>query len=84
MDKIRLTYPVEEYYANMHDYIWMRDLWGKHGAECVDMGYLAGLGIGRAPLPSDNQTTKEPKETKPKPKILVPEETLGEGTTFQG
>ena len=84
MDKIRLTYPVEEYYANMHDYIWIRNLWGKHGAECVDLGYLAGLGIGRKPLPSDNQTTEEPKETKPEPKILVPEETQNEDTTFQG
>jgi len=79
MDKIRLTYPVEEYYANMHDYVWIRDLWGRHGAECVDMGYLAGLGIGRKPLPSDNQTTEEPE-----PKILEPEETLGEDTSFQG
>jgi hypothetical protein len=79
MDKIRLLHPVEEYYANMHDYVWIRDLWGRHGAECVDMGYLAGLGIGRKPLPSDNQTTEEPE-----PKILEPEETLGEDTSFQG
>jgi hypothetical protein len=79
MDKIRLLHPVEEYYANMHDYVWIRNLWGKHGAECVDMGYLAGLGIGRKPLPSDNQTTEEPE-----PKILEPEETLGEDTSFQG
>ena len=43
------------------------------------MGYLAGLGIGRKPLPSDNQTTEEPE-----PKILEPEETLGEDTSFQG
>ena len=84
MDKIRLTYPVEEYYANMHDYIWIRDLWGKHGAECVKLGYLAGLGIGNKPQSSDNQTTEEPKENKPEPKILVPEETQNEDTTFQG
>ena len=62
MDKIRLLHSVEEYYANMHDYVWIRSIWGKYGAECVDMGYLAGLGIGRAPLPSDNQTTEERKE----------------------
>ena len=80
MDKIRLLHSVEEYYANMHDYVWIRNLWGKHGADCVDMGYLAGLGIGRKPLPSDNQTTEEPKETKP-----VPEETLNlNDTSFQG
>ena len=84
MDKIRLLHPVEEYFANMHDYVWIRNIWGKHGADCVDMGYLAGLGIGRAPQPSDNQTTEEPKEIKPEPKILVPEETLGEDTIFQG
>ena len=84
MDKIRLLHPVEEYFANMHDYVWIRNIWGKHGADCVDMGYLAGLGIGRAPQPSDNQTTKEPKEIKPEPKIQVPEETLGEDTSFQG
>ena len=84
MDKIRLLHSVEEYFANMHDYVWIRTLWGKYGGECVDMGYLAGLGIGRAPLPSDNQTTEEPKEIKPEPKILVPEETLGEDTSFQG
>ena len=84
MDKIRLLHSIEEYFANMHDYVWIRNIWGKHGADCVDMGYLAGLGIGRAPLPSDNQTTEEPKEIKPEPKILVPEETLGEDTSFQG
>ena len=84
MDKIRLLHSVEEYYANMHDYVWIRSIWGKYGAECVDMGYLAGLGIGRAPQPSDNQTTEEPKETKPIPKIKpVPEETLND-TSFQG
>ena len=83
MDKIRLLHSVEEYFANMHDYVWIRSIWGKYGAECVDMGYLAGLGIGRAPQPSDNQTTEEPKETKPESKIQVPEETLND-TSFQG
>ena len=83
MDKIRFLHPVEEYYANMHDYIWIRNMWGKYGADCVDMGYLAGLGIGRAPQPSDNQTTEKPKEIKPEPKINVPEETLND-TSFQG
>ena len=84
MDKIRLLHSIEEYFANMHDYVWIRSIWGKYGAECVDMGYLAGLGIGKAPLPSDNQTIEEPKEIKPEPKINVPEETLGEDTSFQG
>ena len=84
MDKIRLLHTIEEYFANMHDYVWIRTIWGKYGGECVDMGYLAGLGIGRAPQPSDNQTTEKPKEIKPEPKINVPEETLGEDTSFQG
>ena len=33
MDKIRLLVTVEDYYANMHDYIWIRDLWGKYGED---------------------------------------------------
>jgi len=82
MDKIRLLHSVEEYYANMHDYIWIRNLWGKYGAECIDMGYLAGL-VTKGKQPSDNKTIEEPKETKPIPKIEEPEETLND-TSFQG
>ena len=85
MDKIRLLVTVEDYYANMHDYIWIRDLWAKYGAECIDMGYLAGLVTRdkKDKQPSDNQTTEEPKEIKPEPKINIPEETLND-TSFQG
>ena len=85
MDKIRLLITVEDYYANMHDYLWIRDLWGKYGAECIDMGYLAGLVTRdkKDKQPSDNQTTEEPKEIKPEPKINIPEETLND-TSFQG
>ena len=85
MDKIRLLVTVEDYYANMHDYLWIRDLWGKYGAECIDMGYLAGLVTRdkKDKQPSDNQTTEEPKEIKPEPKINIPEETLND-TSFQG
>ena len=85
MDKIRLLVTVEEYYANMHDYLWIRNLWGKYGAECIDMGYLAGLVTRdkKDKQPSDNQTTEEPKEIKPEPKINIPEETLND-TSFQG
>ena len=85
MDKIRLLVTVEDYYANMHDYIWIRNLWGKYGAECIDMGYLAGLVTRdkKDKQPSDNQTTEEPKEVKPEPKINIPEETLND-TSFQG
>ena len=85
MDKIRLLVTVEDYYANMHDYIWIRNLWGKYGAECIDMGYLAGLVTRdkKNKQSSDNQTTEEPKEIKPEPKINIPEETLND-TSFQG
>ena len=82
MDRIRLLTSVEEYYANMHDYIWIRNMWGKYGAECIDMGYLAGL-VTKGKQPSDNKTIEEPKETKPIPKIEEPEETLND-TSFQG
>ena len=82
MDKIRLLHSVEEYFANMHDYIWIRNMWGKYGAECIDMGYLAGL-VTKGKQPSDNQTIEKPKEIKPEPKINVPEETLND-TSFQG
>ena len=90
MDKIRLLVTVEEYYANMHDYLWIRDLWGKYGAECIDMGYLAGL-VTKDKKPSDNKTTEEskPKPIEPEPEIQEPEiqepeETQNEGTSFQG
>ena len=82
MDKIRLLHSVEEYFANMHDYIWIRNMWGKYGAECIDMGYLAGL-VTKGKQPSDNKTIEEPKETKPIPKIEEPDETLND-TSFQG
>ena len=86
MDKIRLLVTVEDYYANMHDYIWIRDLWGKYGAECIDMGYLAGL-VTKGKQPSDNKTTEKPKPIEPEP---VPEQPQTEqlldnsGTSFQG
>ena len=90
MDRIRLTFPVEEYFANMHDFIWIREIWGKYGKECVDMGYLAGLVI-KDDKPSDNKTIEEkPKSTEPEPepeppKIQEPEENINDSeTTFQG
>ena len=89
MDKIRLLHTVEDYFANMHDYIWIRNLWGKYGAECIDMGYLAGLVI-KDDKPSDNQTIETPKPIEPEPepeppKIQEPEENINDSeTTFQG
>ena len=70
----------------MHDYIWIRNMWGKYGAECIDMGYLAGL-VTKGKHPSDNKTIEKPKETKPIPKIEQPEtEQLldNSATSFQG
>ena len=87
MDRIRLKFPIEDYYANMHDYIWIRETWGKYGRECIDMGYLAGLVI-KDDKPSDNKTIEESKpkpiEPEPEPEIQEPEETQNEGTSFQG
>ena len=88
MDKIRLLHSVEEYYANMHDYIWIRETWGKYGRECIDMGYLAGLVI-KDDKHSDNKTIEEkPKPIEPEPeppKIQEPEENINDSeTTFQG
>jgi len=84
MDKIRLLHSVEEYFANMHDYVWIRNLWGKYGAECIDMGYLAGL-VTKGKQSSDNKTIEKPIE--PVPDIQQPEtEQLldNSGTSFQG
>ena len=88
MDRIRLKFPIEDYYANMHDYIWIRETWGKYGRECIDMGYLAGLVI-KDDKPSDNQTVEEkPKPIEPEPeppKIQEPEENINDSeTTCQG
>ena len=90
MDRIRLEYPVEIYYANMHDFVWIRKVWGKYGVECVNMGYLAGLGIGYKEPSPDNQTTLEsPKtiepEPEPEPPKIEKEENINDSaTTFQG
>ena len=84
MDKIRLLHSVEEYYANMHDYIWIRNMWGKYGAECIDMGYLAGL-VTKGKQPSDNKTIEKPKPIEPEPKQPQTEQLLDStGTSFQG
>jgi hypothetical protein len=84
MDKIRLLTSVEEYYANMHDYIWIRNMWGKYGAECIDMGYLAGL-VTKGKQPPDNKTIEKPKPIEPEPKQPQTEQLLDNtGTSFQG
>jgi len=45
MDRIRNELTIQEYFANMHDYKWIKELWGKHGEVCYDDGYLNGMGI---------------------------------------
>jgi len=62
MDKIRNELTIQEYFAQMHDYQWLKDIWGKHGQSCFDDGYLNGMGIKpKKPLkemkiPEDNAT----------------------------
>ena len=62
MDKIRNKLTIQEYFAQMHDYKWLKELWGDLGAECYDDGYLNGMGIRpKKPLqekeiPKDNGT----------------------------
>ena len=65
MDKIRNELTIQEYFANMHDYEWLKELWGSHGQKCFDDGYLNGMGIRpKNPLqerdiPEDNGTPVE-------------------------
>ena len=65
MDKIRNELTIQEYFAQMHDYQWLKELWGNHGQKCFDDGYLNGMGIRpKGPLqerdiPEDNGTPVE-------------------------
>ena len=45
MDKIRYKYTIQEYNSRINDFLWVKELWGKFGTECVKEGYLAGLGL---------------------------------------
>ena len=82
VDKIRLKYPIQEYYKKMGDFLWIRDVWGGYGTECMKAGYLAGLGIK---YPEDeNNKTEDNKTESPKPESKVEEELSDEPTIFQG
>ena len=59
MDKIRNELTIQEYFANMHDYQWLKELWGSHGQKCFDDGYLNGMGIRPKEIPEDNGTPVE-------------------------
>ena len=82
VDKIRLKYPIQEYYKKMGDFLWIRDVWGGYGTECMRAGYLAGLGI-KYPEDEDNKT-EDNKTESPKPESKVEEELSDEPTIFQG
>ena len=82
VDKIRLKYPIQEYYKKMGDFLWIRDVWGGYGTECMKAGYLAGLGI-KYPEDEDNKT-EDNKTESPKPESKVEEELSDEPTIFQG
>ena len=60
MDKIRYKYTIQEYNSRINDFLWVKELWGKFGTECVKEGYLAGLGI--APNGEDNKTIESPEQ----------------------
>ena len=78
MDKIRYKYTIQEYNSRINDFLWVKELWGKFGTECVKEGYLAGLGI--APNGNeDNKTIESPEQDSEE------EEPLTEDSTqFQG
>ena len=81
MDRIRVKYPIQEYYKKMSDFLWIRDVWGGFGVECMKAGYLAGLGVQ---YPKDDNETKDNKTESPKPESKVEEELSDEPTIFQG
>ena len=82
VDKIRVKYSIQEYYKKMSDFIWIRDVWGGYGTECMKAGYLAGLGV-KYPEDEDNKT-KDNKTESPKPESKIEEELSDEPTIFQG
>ena len=79
MDKIRYKYTIQEYNNRINDFLWVKELWGKFGAECVKEGYLAGLGINPSEEVKDNKTIESPEQDSEE------EEPLTEDSTqFQG
>ena len=81
VDKIRIKYSIQDYYKKMSDFIWIRDVWGGYGTECMKAGYLAGLGVQ---YPKEDNETKDNKTESPKPESKVEEELSDEPTIFQG
>lgn len=57
MDRIRTEVTFAEYSKNMSNYIWVREIWAKHGKFCFEEGYLNGTGI--QPEPEPDPASKE-------------------------
>ena len=90
VDRIRIKYPIQEYYKNANDFLWIRDVWGKYGRECTKAGYLAGLGIEYPEevkvevKEEDNKTKEDNKTESPEPESKIEEEVSDEPIIFQG
>ena len=74
VDRIRKVYPLQEYLNEIHDYLWIKTVWGKYGAECMKAGYLAGI----IQLPTDNKTKEDTKIEDNKTESLKPESNVEE------
>ena len=83
VDRIRIKYPIQEYYKNANDFLWIRDVWGKYGRECTKAGYLAGLGI-EYPKEKEKKVEEDNKTESQEPESNVEEELSDEPTIFQG
>jgi hypothetical protein len=85
VDRIRKVYPLQKYLNEIHDYLWIKTVWGKYGAECMKAGYLAGI----IQLPTDNKTKEDTRVEDNKTESLKPESSVEEieneePTIFQG
>ena len=74
VDRIRKVYPLQEYLNEIHDYLWIKTVWGKYGAECMKAGYLAGI----IQLPTDNKTKEDTSVEDNKSESLKPESSVEE------
>ena len=84
VDRIRIKYPIQEYYKNSNDFLWIRDVWGKYGRECTKAGYLAGLGIEYPEEVKVEEKEEDNKTESPEPESKIEEEVSDEPTIFQG
>ena len=87
VDRIRKEITIQEYRKEIHDYLWIKTVWGKYGTECMKAGYLAG--IVQLPIPTDNETKEDTKVEDNKTESLEPESSVEEieneePTIFQG